>query len=518
MPQTPATRIGILIVAYNAASTLAPVLDRIPSNFRARISKVIVSDDSSTDATYLVGLGYQQVTPDLPLTVVRNEKNLGYGGNQKVGYRWAIEHELDVVVLLHGDGQYAPEMLPAMVAPLETGTSDAVFGSRMLEPGAARRGGMPLYKYVGNQVLTKIENAALGTSLSEFHSGYRAYRVDALRRLDFASYSDDFDFDTQIIIDMVDHRMHIQEIAIPTYYGDEICYVNGMRYARQVVQDVLRYRLRAGTAPQREHPADASTPGDDLGALTPGNDPYPFKASPTSSHGRLLSRVSTGESLTVLDLGCGAGLLSERLRAQGHHVTAVDVREPEGVRDRTDRFYAADLGQGLPDEIEGPFDAVMFADVLEHVRHPEILLRDVHRVTGARSTVFVTVPNFAHWYPRARVGLGLFGYDERGILDEDHVRFFTRRTIAHLFAQTGWRVLRTEAIGVPWETLLHAETGVSKALRAAEKLGLLIRPTLCAYQFLFELVPDFVHREQEERILDDPADTGVPATVASAPG
>jgi len=142
-------RIGILVVAYNAESTLAHVLDRIPRDFVPRIDEVLVGDDHSQDSTYLVGLGYQQQSVDLPLTVVRHPRNLGYGGNQKAGYRWAIENGLDIVVLLHGDGQYAPEILPDIVEPLELDKCDAVFGSRMMEPGAARRGGMPLYKTSG---------------------------------------------------------------------------------------------------------------------------------------------------------------------------------------------------------------------------------------------------------------------------------------------------------------------------------------------------------------------------------
>lgn len=112
-------RIGILVVAYNAAGTLARVLERIPADFRPRISGILVSDDHSADSTYLVGLGYQQIDPTLPLEVLRNPRNLGYGGNQKVGYRWAIERDLDIIVMVHGDGQYAPEKLPDMVAPLE---------------------------------------------------------------------------------------------------------------------------------------------------------------------------------------------------------------------------------------------------------------------------------------------------------------------------------------------------------------------------------------------------------------
>src|SRR5207253_4339066 len=125
------------------------VLDRIPRDFVPRIERVLVADDASQDSTYLVGVGYQQTTSDLPLTVIRHPENLGYGGNQKAGYRMAIEHGLDIIVLLHGDGQYAPECIADLVDPLVRGEADAVFGSRMMNGGDARKGGMPLYKYVG---------------------------------------------------------------------------------------------------------------------------------------------------------------------------------------------------------------------------------------------------------------------------------------------------------------------------------------------------------------------------------
>ena len=142
-PDQDAPKIGILVVAYNAESTLASVLDRVPKSFRPRISKVFVCDDASGDSTYLVGLGLQQVVDDMPLQITRHPKNLGYGGNQKAGYRMAIDEDLDIIVMLHGDGQYAPECLPQIVAPLERGEADAVFGSRMMEAGAARKGECP---------------------------------------------------------------------------------------------------------------------------------------------------------------------------------------------------------------------------------------------------------------------------------------------------------------------------------------------------------------------------------------
>ena len=240
----PTSRVGVLVVAYNAAGTLAHTLARLPESFASTVDHVMVCDDASTDDTYQVGLAVQE-SSRLPITVVRRERNLGYGGNQKAGYAWAVEHGLDIVVLLHADGQYAPEEIERLVAPLASGTADAVFGSRMMVRGQARAGGMPAYKYVGNRILTSFQNRLTGAQLSEWHSGYRAYRVDALTDLPLAAYSDGFDFDTEIILGLLAAEKRIVEVPIPTYYGDEICYVNGMSYARDVSADVVRHWANA---------------------------------------------------------------------------------------------------------------------------------------------------------------------------------------------------------------------------------------------------------------------------------
>lgn len=235
-----APRIAILVVAYNAEDTLAAVLDRIPADFAPRIASVIVCDDASTDATHDVATRYQRGSR-LPLSIVRHPRNLGYGGNQKYGYRWAIDHGMDLVVLLHGDGQYAPEELPRMVAPIVDDRADVVFGSRMMRRFDALRGGMPLYKFVGNTVLTAAQNALAGVRLTEWHSGYRAYRTSALAAVDFAANSDEFDFDSQIILQMIATGRRIHEIPIPTFYGDEISRVNGIRYGLQILGHTLRF-------------------------------------------------------------------------------------------------------------------------------------------------------------------------------------------------------------------------------------------------------------------------------------
>ncbi len=469
----PKKRIGVLVVAYNAASTLAATLDRIPESIRRDIDEVIVSDDHSQDATYLVGLGYQQLS-DLPLTLVRQPVNLGYGGNQKAGYRLAVEHGLDVVVMLHGDGQYAPEALPDVLAPLLAGEADAVFGSRMLVPGAARKGGMPLYKYVGNRILSRFENAALGTDLSEFHSGYRAYAVDALKRIPFERNSDGFNFDTQIIVQLHDAGMRIAEVPIPTYYGDEICYVDGLAYAKDVATDVVAYRL------QKAGFGDGSR-------ISLGHE-YELKPSEDSSHGRISTLLAARPPLKVLDLGCSSGLLAERLQGMGHHVVGVDVHEFPEVAGRTSAFHRADLNQGIPPEVGTGFDLVVAADVLEHLARPEELLADIRRVLSPDGSAIVCVPNLGHWYPRGRAALGMFDYDQRGILDASHLRFFTRRSIRRLVERCGFTVRRLEAVGLPLDAL-GLEGAAGRGVRLVDHLLVGLWPTLFGYQFILEVTP-----------------------------
>ena len=472
-----AERIGVLVVAYNAAQTLASVLDRLPPTFRRRVHQVLVSDDASQDHTFEIGLQYEALG-DLPLTTMRQPRNLGYGGNQKVGYRWAIEAGLDVVVLLHADGQYAPEVIEDLVEPLLDGRADAVLGSRMMVKGSARQGGMPRYKFVGNRILTRVENALTGLELSEWHSGYRAYRVDALADIPFEQNSDGFDFDTEIILQLHAAGKTIIETPIPTYYGDEICYVNGLVYAKDVLADAARYRLR--------RLGFGSGVGDD-------HEPYELKLTDTSSHGRLLDRLRHAPPGRVLDLGCSDGRFGALVRELGHHVTGVDLVKHENVGDRLDAFFEADLNNGLPAEIGGGFDTIVAADVLEHTVEPSQLLSElIGRLTGD-GTILTSVPNFAHWYPRGRVAIGRFDYDRRGILDRGHVRFFTRRSFERMVSDVGLDVRWRAVVGAPIEVTERGGRGgfgrVASLLGSVDRTAAQVWPTMFGYQFLYALQP-----------------------------
>ena len=468
-------RIGVLVVAYNAEATLEKTLGRIPLEFRSRIAEILVMDDASHDSTFLAGWRWSQEEGAPPTLVMRHTKNLGYGGNQKAGYALAMERGLDIVVMLHGDGQYAPELLAEMVAPIERGEADAVFGSRMMQSGGARGGGMPLYKWLGNRVLTRLENSLLGTELTEFHSGYRAYRVSALQELLIERNTDAFDFDTQIIVQLIDAGKRIVEIPVPTYYGDEICYVNGMKYAKDVVKDVLEYRLALkgfGTCP-----------------WVPKAEDYAFKEGDGSSHATILSMLAALPPSRILDLGCSGGLFAERVRKLGHTVTGVDYIEIPGVRDRTDRFVLADLNEGLPPGIGRDYDLAVAGDVIEHLARPERLLREVRDALRPGGEMLLSVPNFGHWYSRLRVALGVFDYDRRGILDETHLRFFTRASLRRTVTRAGYDLLDLSATGSPFVQLAGSGGAVARIAAAASRALVRLRPTVFGYQYVVRLTP-----------------------------
>src|ERR1043165_2306292 len=223
----------IFIVAYNHERFIEAVLDRIPENIwnNERFeTEILIIDDQSNDLTFSIAKEYAKKNDRLKITVFHNPKNLGYGGNQKIGYQYAIARGYDVVVLLHGDGQYAPEQLEQMILPILNKECDVVLGSRMIDKGSALQGKMPLYKWIGNLILTFIQNRILGVKLAEFHTGYRAYSVPALSSIPFAYDSDYFDFDTDILIQLIDTHKCIKEIPIPTFYGDEISRVRVLKY------------------------------------------------------------------------------------------------------------------------------------------------------------------------------------------------------------------------------------------------------------------------------------------------
>lgn len=213
--------IVVVMPAYNASATLEKTYAELPHDM---IDHVVLVDDASKDDTV-------QVASRLGITTVVHQKNRGYGGNQKTCYRTALELGADVVIMVHPDYQYDPRLVLAMCAMIVDGPYDAVIGSRILG-GKAREGGMPLWKYVSNRVLTLVENLALGAKLSEYHTGFRAFRRSVLESLPLESYSDDFVFDNEMLADVLLADFQVGEVSCPSKYSREASSINFQRSVR----------------------------------------------------------------------------------------------------------------------------------------------------------------------------------------------------------------------------------------------------------------------------------------------
>ena len=205
--------------AYNAAETLKETYDEIDFTI---VDDVILVDDCSTDETVLTAesLGIKHI--------IKHEVNKGYGGNQKTCYDKAISLDADIIIMLHPDYQYTPKLIPSMVSIIENGVYPVVFGSRILGKGALK-GGMPLYKYIANRILTLIQNLLMGQKLSEYHTGFRAFSVKVLKDINFNDNSDDFIFDNQLVAQVFKAGYEIAEVTCPTKYFEDASSINFSR-------------------------------------------------------------------------------------------------------------------------------------------------------------------------------------------------------------------------------------------------------------------------------------------------
>ncbi|HEU4413097.1 MAG TPA: bifunctional glycosyltransferase/class I SAM-dependent methyltransferase [Polyangiaceae bacterium] len=469
----------IFVIAYYAEKTLRRVLERIPAEIFERYDcEVLVVDDASEDQTFEIGRAYKAERPDVRMTVLRNELNQGYGGNQKVGYAYALAGGFDYVAMIHGDGQYAPEELPRLMGPFERGEADAVFGSRMLTPLGAIRGGMPFYKYVGNKALSLFQNVLLGSGLSEFHSGYRVYSTAALRAIPFLLNSNDFHFDTEIIIQLLNAKKRIVELPIPTYYGDEVCRVDGLRYAKDVARVTLQnVAHRAGVLYQRRFDPAAG-----------GNAHYDLKLGYPSSHTFALDAVPPGAR--VLDIGAGPAGLAKELAAKGCRVTVVDQFEPpEPPRDV--EVVVQDLDGPVQFDVK-PHSHLLLLDVIEHLSDPEAFLEDLRsHFDYDTKTVVLTTPNVAFIIQRLMLLAGQFNYGKAGILDRTHTRLFTFRSLQRLLRDSGFRIKEVRGVPAPFPKVL-GEGPLGRAAVEANLWLIRLSKSLFSYQIFVvaETTPD----------------------------
>ncbi len=449
-------RVLIFIVAYNANEHIRSVFDRLPTQiFNHPNFHILVIDDCSQDktaktaSTHIHQYHYQNVT------ILRNALNQGYGGNQKLGYRYAIENGFDVVVLLHGDGQYAPELVLEFVKKFqvecatrtlgegkrasstdESAKPDVVLGSRMLNKAEARKGGMPFYKWIGNQVLTWMQNAILDTQLSEFHTGYRAYSTKFLKQVPFELNTNDFHFDTEILLQAFALKSNVIEFPIPTHYGKEICHVNGTQYAWNVLKACIKYRCQQ------------------IGFFC------------SMQYRGLLNLKNTARFSNQIK-----NYLQKRIE-QNKKSLSLSIENIETPHDASSYNY------------------LLILDVLENISNPERALINLrYAMTKQTQPTFIfSVGNVAFVFLRILLAFGIFNYGEQGILRVDNLRLFTLSSFRRMLRETGYRVKKVIGVGLPFELLFPNRLG--RLLTHCSNFFARLFPSLFAFRFIVEATPE----------------------------
>jgi glycosyltransferase involved in cell wall biosynthesis len=488
-------RLLVFIVAHSAEKTLASVLNRIPKAISEHYDvEILLIDDGSKDRTF--ERGHDQIYDSsfpFRITVLYNPVNQGHGGNQKIGYFYAIKREFDFVALVHGDGRDAPECLPDLVRPLRDGEADATFGSRMMTRGGALKDGMPIYKFLGNRILSVFENWMLRSSFTEVHSGYRIYSVAALKQIPFDLNTNDFHFDTEIIIQFLQAGLRIVEFPIPTYYGDEICHVNGLKYALDIAKAVLKARSQEmGLFYDRRF---------DCAKDTVSNSHYRLKLDSESPHSLAVATVPARSR--VIDLGCAGGYMGTALRdLRECHVTGVD-RFPLGPGVELDGFHYADLNDELPALLWQDADFVLLLDVIEHLASPEKFVERLRRKLTFRpeATLVVSTSNVGFFITRMMLLLGQFNYGKHGILDMTHTRLFTFASLRRLFEQGGFRILETRGVPAPFPLAL-GDAWLSRIFVRLNRSLIRLSRGMFSYQIYMVVKPnpslEFLLKDAEE--------------------
>ncbi len=455
--KTATGRLLIFIVAYNAENTIENVLKRIPSELGDTYDvEILIIDDSSQDSTFERSeIARRKGIGTFKTTVLFNPVNQGYGGNQKLGFHYAINNGFDYVALVHGDGQYAPECLPELTRALARQEGDAVFGSRMMQGHSALKGGMPLYKFVGNKILTTFQNFLLQSELSEFHSGYRLYSIPALKKIPFDLNSNDFHFDTEIIIQLITARLTIKELPIPTFYGDEICHVNGLKYAWDVCRTTMQAKV------QKFHIFF-----DRKFDCAPEEERLDLEFEQFSAEAAFSQIVKPQAKIAIMG-NASAGLLAF-LQDKKHSVTIMPTEFP-----CTQPESFADI------------DYLAIIDDTELSQRPNELIRYLQNISSINPeiTIVLSVGNIGFIATRLLLLVGRFSYTKRGIINFGHFHFFTQRSLRKLFEQNGFLIEKIMGIPLRYGSIFKAAWMVSFFTRI-HWLCIALRPSLFAYQLL----------------------------------
>jgi 2-polyprenyl-3-methyl-5-hydroxy-6-metoxy-1,4-benzoquinol methylase len=369
-------------------------------------------DDCSDDETYKAACTYKKELNHLNINILRNPETQGYGGNQKIGFHYAIKNHFEILVVLPPDGKYFPTNIQNLIDTFLDSKADILLGSRISGGLTSIKNEMPVFRYLGIKALTWFQNILLGTQFSDLHSSYRVYRVQAIATIPYQLNTNDYHFDTEIFIQFLLKKLCIKELPIPVSYNRETSSNKGVKYAWNVVLATFAPIFhKISLFYERKYD------------VVEGNSKYALKIGFLSSHQFAIDNVLPGSK--VLDIGCGDSLVGQELRKKNCHVESIDVEDPKEVK-TIKYFTKMDLNiPNPPIDIER-FDYVLLLDVLEHLAEPEKFIYHLRvKANGKTPKFIISVPNIGFLMMRIQLLMGRFSYGIRGILDLGHRRLFT---------------------------------------------------------------------------------------------
>jgi hypothetical protein len=461
----------VFIVAYNHENFIEKVLDRLPKSLIEENYEILIIDDASIDKTFEIANRWSDKNNKIKIKILKNNINYGYGGNQKIGMEYAIKNKFDTLTLLHGDGQYAPEIIHELIKFHIKENASLTLGSRMINKKNALKGRMPLYKFIGNIILTKLQNLILKTSLSEFHTGYRVYSIKSLNNCKFFLNTNKYHFDTEIIIQHIANNFKIAEYAIPTYYGDEISYVNGINYAFNILKESILYKLQKFGIFYNEK-------------YDYGKENYENKSKFDSTHLTAINYVKSNSK--ILDLGSSnaeyLNLLKDKKKCYIKTVNKIPgLRNP-----KVDEEELIDLDFDIPTKIN-EYDYILLLDIVEHLKQPEKFVSKLYNELNSKQTIIASTGNISFIIIRLMLLFGFFNYGNRGILDKTHTRLFTFRTFRNLFINN-FDIIKIKGIPAPFPIAL-GDNIISKILLKINIFFIKLSKNLFSYQIFFILKP-----------------------------
>ncbi len=461
----------IFIVAYNHENFIDKVLERLPKSILKENYEILVVDDASIDKTFEIATNWSNKNKKINIKILKNNRNYGYGGNQKIGMEYAIKNKFDTLILLHGDGQYAPEIIYKLLKFHIKHKASLTLGSRMMNKKNALKGKMPLYKFIGNIILTKLQNFILNTNLSEFHTGYRIYSIKSLKEIKFELNTNKYHFDTEIIIQHIAKKFKIAEFAIPTYYGEEISYVNGFHYAYNIIKETIFYKFQTlGIFHQEKYSNKI--------------EHYEDKSFFDSTHSFAVKYVK--KNTKVIDLGASNANYLTVLKKEKKCFLKTVNQVPFEKNLNVDEEEIINLNNSLPKDLE-KFDYVFMLDIIEHLKDPEIFVKNFYNKLNQNQIIIASTGNIAFFIIRIMLFFGYFNYGNRGILDKTHTRLFTFSSFKKLFINH-FEIIKINGIPAPYPLAL-GNNFFSKSLLKINILLIKVSKSIFSYQIIFVLKP-----------------------------